>query len=88
MQVQVQVVEAVVSTRCGVAGMRAGLMHSPDVLQSSLHLLLVVLRLSTAACEAAVAASFPQVLIRPLPSLSHSSGLDTQCLFLTFYASA
>ena len=72
MQVQVQVVEALVSTRCGVAGIRAGLMHSPDMLQSSLRLLLVVFRLSTAACEAAVGASFPQVCICPLSPLSLS----------------
>ena len=58
-----QVVEALVSTHCGAAGIKSSLMHSPDMLHSGLQLLLVVFRLSTAACEAAVGASFPQVLI-------------------------
>ena len=61
-----QVVEALVSTQCGAAGIKSSLMHSPDMLHSGLQLLLVVFRLSTAACEAAVGSSFLQVLICPL----------------------
>ena len=61
-----QVVEALASTQCGAAGIKSSLMHSPDMLHSGLQLLLVVFRLSTAACEAAVGSSFAQVLICPL----------------------
>ena len=67
-----QVVEALVSTQCGAAGIKSSLMHSPDMLHSGLQLLLVVFRLSTAACEAAVGSSFPQVLICPLSYLQQT----------------
>lgn len=70
LQVQVQVVEAVVAARCGATSVKSCLMHSPDMLLSGLQLLLVVFRLSTAACEAAVSSSFPMVRACPLfPSL-------------------
>ena len=65
-----QVVEALVSTQCGAAGIKSSLMHSPDMLHSGLQLLLVVFRLSTTACEAAVGSSFPQVITCRLPVLS------------------
>ena len=61
MQVRLQVSEGLASTRCGVAGIRSSLMHSPDMLKKGLQLLLVVLRLSSPACEAAINSSFPQV---------------------------
>ena len=61
MQVHQQVAEGLASTRCGVSGIRSSLLHSPDMLKKGLQLLLVVLRLSTAACEAAIGSSFPQV---------------------------
>lgn len=61
MQVRQQVAEGLASTRCGVSGIRSSLLHSPDMLKKGLQLLLVVLRLSTAACEAAIGSSFPQV---------------------------
>ncbi len=61
LQVQLQVAEGLAATRCGVAGIRSSLMHSPYMLKKGLQLLLVVLRLSTAACEAAISSSFPQV---------------------------
>ncbi|KAA6424273.1 MAG: kinase domain containing [Trebouxia sp. A1-2] len=57
-----QVADGLASTRCGVSGIRSSLLHSPDMLKKGLQLLLVVLRLSTAACEAAIGSSFPQVL--------------------------
>lgn len=60
MQVRQQVAEGLASTRCGVAGIRSSLLHSPDMLQKGLQLLLVVLRLSTVTCEAAIGSSFPQ----------------------------
>ncbi len=61
MQVRQQVAAGLASTRCGVSGIRSSLLHSPDMLKKGLQLLLVVLRLSTAACEAAIGSSFPQV---------------------------
>lgn len=61
MQVRQQVAEGLASTRCGVAGIRSSLLHSPDMLRKGLQLLLVVLRLSTVTCEAAIGSSFPQV---------------------------
>lgn len=64
MQVRHQVADGLASTRCGVSGIRSSLLHSPDMLKKGLQLLLVVLRLSTAACEAAIGSSFPQVRCR------------------------
>ncbi|DBB07857.1 TPA: hypothetical protein ACH3X3_009258 [Trebouxia sp. C0006] len=61
-KVRQQVADGLASTRCGVSGIRSSLLHSPDMLKKGLQLLLVVLRLSTAACEAAIGSSFPQVL--------------------------
>ncbi|KAL0040863.1 hypothetical protein WJX79_007871 [Trebouxia sp. C0005] len=61
-KVRHQVADGLASTRCGVSGIRSSLLHSPDMLKKGLQLLLVVLRLSTAACEAAIGSSFPQVL--------------------------
>ena len=81
LQTQVHVVEALVGTMCGVAGIRSSLMHSPAMLLSGLQLLLVVLRLSTAACEAAIGSSFPQVCSFPLPDKKVSA---TGCCLVVF----
>lgn len=85
LQVQVQVVEALVATRCGATGVKSCLMHSPDMLHSGLQLLLVVFRLSTAACEAAVSSSFPMVRVCPtFPTLppSFQQGVTTSACLL------
>ena len=60
MQAQLQVAEGLANTRCGVAGLSSSLVHSPDMLRKGLQLLLLLFRLSTAACQAA-SSTFPQV---------------------------
>ena len=65
MQVQMQAVDGLANTRCGVAGLSSSLVQGPDMLNKGLQLLLVVLRLSKVACQAA-STSFPQVGCRML----------------------
>ena len=67
MQAQLQVAEGLTNTRCGVAGLSSSLVHSPDMLRKGLQLLLLVFRLSSAACQAASSA-FPQVSLTSMHS--------------------
>ena len=79
MQAQLQVAEGLANTRCGVAGLSSSLVHSPGMLRKGLQLLLLLFRLSTAACQAA-SSTFPQVSLASMQSSTVTSSTVLCCL--------